>query len=290
LKTEKLTCLKLALILLCLVLAYTGCDDFPLSPSGPDDADLSALSISTGTLSPDFAAVTIDYSVSLAVTETIIAVTPTASNSEATIKVNNTAVASGAASEDISLSPGVNEIKIEVTSQDGSTAKTYTVNAVVGGILMSGTLSLPNEEDASGKTVHIGLIKDFEENTEDSLYIDCNWTSGCSQDYQFTGVPAGSYYLYALIDWNEDGDFDDSYPDYGGLSGYSFDSLSGMPGGGSPPGDANIIVADSNLTVDIADIQQIPAGKSRTITISLTDAGDKTGEDFNDYTTYEAIE
>ncbi|MBI9106151.1 MAG: cadherin-like beta sandwich domain-containing protein [Spirochaetales bacterium] len=271
--------LRMCILLLSVLLIFAACDDFPGTPSGPDDATLSGLSVSTGTLSPDFAPGIETYSLPLADTVTEITLTPTATNSSATITVNGTAVISGEASGALSLSGGINTINIVVTAEDGTTEKTYTISAVVGGVNLSGTLTLPNGEDASGKDFHLGLITDFDEATEDTRSIDAVWTSGSNQTYQLTGVPEGTYYLYAIIDWNNDGDFDDGYPDYAGLSGFTFDSLNSLIVDGTPPGDANIIVADSNLTADITDIQQIPASDG-TITVSLTGAGDENGEVF----------
>ena len=53
--------------------------------------------------------------------------TPTATNSGATIKVNGTVVASGSASQNLPLVVGANNIPVKVTAQDGVTIKTYTV-------------------------------------------------------------------------------------------------------------------------------------------------------------------
>jgi hypothetical protein len=93
------------------------------------DANLSGLTISSGTLSPSFASATITYTVSLANGITGFTVTPTANESHATITVNGTAIASGVSSSFIPLAAGANTISIVVTAQDGTTVKTYTITA-----------------------------------------------------------------------------------------------------------------------------------------------------------------
>jgi protocatechuate 3,4-dioxygenase beta subunit len=93
------------------------------------DATLSALTLSSGTLSPTFAAGTTSYTVSVANTVTSITITPTVNTSGATVKVAGTAVASGSASASQALSVGANTISLVVTAADGSTTETYTVTA-----------------------------------------------------------------------------------------------------------------------------------------------------------------
>ena len=91
------------------------------------DADLSALTISEGTLSPAFAADTEDYTASVANGITSVTVTPTTADDAASVTVQSAAVARDATSEPINLTVGANEIRVVVTAEDGSTTKTYTV-------------------------------------------------------------------------------------------------------------------------------------------------------------------
>ena len=87
---------------------------------------LSALALSSGTLTPTFAAATTSYTASVTNATTSVTVTPTVTDATATIKVNGTAVTSGTASAAISLTVGANTITTVVTAQDGTTTKTYT--------------------------------------------------------------------------------------------------------------------------------------------------------------------
>ncbi len=93
------------------------------------DATLSGLVLSSGTLSPTFAAGTTSYTVSVANTVTSITITPTVNTSGATVKVAGTTVASGSASASQALSVGTNTLAIVVTAADGSTTETYTLTA-----------------------------------------------------------------------------------------------------------------------------------------------------------------
>ncbi len=113
------------------------------------NANLSAIKISSGTLSPTFNANTVEYSVTISSTTSWIDITPVITDSTATVKINGITITS---TLQISLSPGqTRDASIEVTAQDSITKKTYTVhitrelystNANLSAInLSSGTLS-----------------------------------------------------------------------------------------------------------------------------------------------------
>ncbi|RAV17912.1 cadherin-like beta sandwich domain-containing protein, partial [Paenibacillus contaminans] len=90
------------------------------------NADLSALTLSDGTLDPVFAAGTESYTASVGNAITSIDVTPTVADSTATVKVNNDTITSGNA-KNVTLNVGANTITVVVTAQDGTTTKTYTI-------------------------------------------------------------------------------------------------------------------------------------------------------------------
>jgi len=128
------------------------------------DATLSALALSSGTLSPSFASATESYTASVANSVTSITVTPTRTQANATITVNGTSVTSGSASGSISLNVGSNTITVIVTAQDGSTIKSYAVTvtrapsaiATLSALaLSSGTLS---PTFASGTTSYTASV------------------------------------------------------------------------------------------------------------------------------------
>jgi len=88
---------------------------------------LSNLVPSSGTLSPSFASTTTSYAATVNYLASSITVTPTLTDTTATINVNGTSVASGAASGAIPLVVGTNTITTVVTAQDGTTTSTYTL-------------------------------------------------------------------------------------------------------------------------------------------------------------------
>ena len=120
-----------------------------------NNANLSALTLGSGTLSPAFSSTTTSYSASVPNTTTDITVTPTRDQPNATIevRVNGGAyavVTSGTQSGVLNLNVGANPVEIRVTAQDGTTIKTYTVSVtrapssnanLAALILSSGTLS-----------------------------------------------------------------------------------------------------------------------------------------------------
>jgi len=115
-------------------------------------ADLTNLTMSSGTLTPSFAGATTSYTASVPNATTSITVTPTLADSMATVKVNGTTVVSGRPSASIPLAVGTNTITTVVTAQDGTTTSPYTltvtralslspVSTLSGLALSAGTLS-----------------------------------------------------------------------------------------------------------------------------------------------------
>jgi len=117
------------------------------------NADLSALTLSSGTLSPTFAAATTSYTASVTNATTSITVTPTKSDANASITVNGSAVTSGSASGSIALTVGTNTITLIVTAQDGTTTKTYTL--IVIRVAIPTITSFTPTSGAVGATVTI---------------------------------------------------------------------------------------------------------------------------------------
>ncbi|OYW73237.1 MAG: hypothetical protein B7Z37_22325 [Verrucomicrobia bacterium 12-59-8] len=91
---------------------------------------LSALSLSSGVLSPQFDGGTINYLTCVSNDTTSVTVTPSTTFSNATLTVNGAAVASGTASADVPLHVGSNLISIGIASQDGYLTNTYTANVI----------------------------------------------------------------------------------------------------------------------------------------------------------------
>ena len=98
-----------------------------------NDATLSGLSLSSGTLDPAFASASTDYEVSVGSSTTSVTVTPETSNSIATVAyldVRSGTLADADANtggQQVDLSVGKNTIRIQVTAQDRIAMETYTI-------------------------------------------------------------------------------------------------------------------------------------------------------------------
>jgi gliding motility-associated-like protein len=130
-----------------------------------NNADLSALSLSNGTLSPAFSAAGNSYTALVSNATTSINITPTIADATATLKVQGLTVASGTALGGIMLAVGDNIINTVVTAQDNITQNTYTVtvnraassNANLTALALSnGTLSPVFNGAANNYTASVG--------------------------------------------------------------------------------------------------------------------------------------
>jgi gliding motility-associated-like protein len=92
-----------------------------------NNALLSALKLSNGTLNPVFATGTTSYTASVPNLVDSVMLTPTTGDPTAKVTVNGKAVGSVMASGPIALKVGPNTLTTVVNSSDGSTSKTYTV-------------------------------------------------------------------------------------------------------------------------------------------------------------------
>ncbi len=129
------------------------------------NADLTELVLSAGTLTPAFDTGTISYTASVPHATTSLVITPTVSDTNATIEVNGAPVTSGTPSGAIALNVGANSITTVVTAQDGSTTKTYTVivtragssDADLGSLVTSeGTLTPTFDSGTTAYTMTVG--------------------------------------------------------------------------------------------------------------------------------------
>ncbi|MDC1440383.1 cadherin-like beta sandwich domain-containing protein [Planktomarina temperata] len=105
------------------------------TPPASSDATLSALSLSSGSLSPGFASGTLAYTASVANSVSSLIVTPTTNDANATATVNG-----ASATTPVTLALGSNTVTVQVTAQDGVTTQSYTV-AVTRAASSDATLS-----------------------------------------------------------------------------------------------------------------------------------------------------
>ncbi len=153
--------------LIFLSLIFTGC----FSDEGTGDitqngnANLSAISISSGELSPSFSSLQTSYNVVLPSDATSITITPVAEDVNSTVSVDNVVVPSGGSSMVVNLTMEPQDIVIIVIAADGITWKTYTVT-VVRNLLQANNPDLSNLEVSSGT-----LIPGFSANTTDYTLV-----------------------------------------------------------------------------------------------------------------------
>ncbi len=102
----------------------------PAAALAQTHAELANLAPSAGTLAPAFASNTFSYATSVPGPITTMTVTPTAADTNATITVNGSPVASGHPSGAISLNPGNNAIATVVVSADTAATNTYTLSVM----------------------------------------------------------------------------------------------------------------------------------------------------------------
>lgn len=127
--------------------------------AGSDNADLSALSLSDGTLSPAFDASTTNYRASVTNDVYNVSVTADVYDKSASLTVNGKAVIRGQASDDIVINVGSNEITVKVTAEDGTTTKEYTIDVTKA--------ARDNDESSSDP-------QDDENNHEENIVIQVN--------------------------------------------------------------------------------------------------------------------
>lgn len=108
-------------------ITYVGGDgnDVVLLALPSSDANLLALAVSTGTVSPAFNSNIVSYVVNVPNATTSVTFTPTKSDAGATVTVNG-----GNPATPVSLSVGTNNVTIFVTAADGVTTKSYTVSVI----------------------------------------------------------------------------------------------------------------------------------------------------------------
>jgi len=125
-------------------------------------ADLDNLTLSSGTLTPAFAAGITSYTASVSNATASVMVTPTVADSNATVKVNTTSVASGSPVT-VPLVVGPNTITVAVTAEDLS-VKNYSVvvtrtgssNADLSGLVLSTGAYSP--AFAANKTAYVQFV------------------------------------------------------------------------------------------------------------------------------------
>ncbi len=127
-------------------------------PSLSDNATLSALLLSSGTLVPQFSPSVTDYTVTLPNTVETLSFAPVLATSTASLEVNGIPAVSGAPVGPFNLSIGLTTISIDVLAQDGITGQTYTLTVNRSLPVFSGLpASITLQEDARGADAQVNL-------------------------------------------------------------------------------------------------------------------------------------
>ncbi len=92
-----------------------------------NNATLSGLALSAGSLTPGFDSGIADYTAFVPFSTTWVAVTPITENTAASVTVNGIPSRSGVASAPVVLKVGANPVTVNVTSQDGTAEREYRV-------------------------------------------------------------------------------------------------------------------------------------------------------------------
>jgi hypothetical protein len=123
--------------------------NYTLVVTRKDSAYLSSLTVQSGTtpitLNPLFVKTTLGYSANVSYAVSNVVITPTAESPNASVTVNGTLVASGHASQSISLNVGSNTIAVVVTA--AGTTQSYTIT-----ITRADSLYLSNLQVMNGTT------------------------------------------------------------------------------------------------------------------------------------------
>lgn len=122
------------------------------------DADLSNLSISSGAFDQIFSAETTSYTASVDNNVTSITITPTLSDENAKVSVENTNVLSGQASIPISLKEGSNTINVVVTARNQFIMKAYTITVVRNKAGVTSVTNINASIDTNKKVIVDGAV------------------------------------------------------------------------------------------------------------------------------------
>ncbi len=103
-------------------------EEFQIFSAEPTSSLLTNISLSEGSLTPDFTSTTYDYMTIVPYGTSSITLTPTAEDADAKIKVDDEAVTSGDPSLAIPLGDGETSIQVDVTPAVPGTDSQYVIN------------------------------------------------------------------------------------------------------------------------------------------------------------------
>ncbi len=183
-----------------------------------DNANLRSLELPTATWDTPFDPNQFDYTLTVGFFSRNLQFIPTAEDTDATISVNGTAVASGTPSDPIALTEGSNIITVNVTSADGTVARTYTVVANLPSALAFAQTAYVKASNTGegdefgwsvslsgdGMTLAVGAIEEDSAATGVNGDEIDNSEGGAGAVYVFVRNSAGRWVLQAYVKGSED--------------------------------------------------------------------------------------
>ncbi|MBI5963735.1 MAG: cadherin-like beta sandwich domain-containing protein [Chloroflexi bacterium] len=162
------------------------------TPTSGADATLSALEMSAGTLTPSFTTNEFTYTASVDNSVNSLTVTPTLTDSNASVKVNGAAVISGSASTPITLNVGGNLISVLVTAENGVNTQTYSITVTRA---VAPTYTITGNAGGPGVTINYtgGSVISNAISGEYIFTVDSGWTG------TITPVKTGHVFTPAAI-------------------------------------------------------------------------------------------
>ena len=194
--------------------------DYTLTVTRPrtvsNDATLSALSLSDGTLDPDFHPDTLEYTASVDNSISRVAVSATTNNPDASVAYldrNDQELADADPETDgfhVMLAPGPNLVKVRVTAEDGATTTIYVLTVTRGTTApppAAGPPGPPRNLRGAGGEERVTLVWDAPESDggspvtryEYDVNGSGNWTSaGAALTATVTGLVNGQTYEFRV--------------------------------------------------------------------------------------------